>query len=186
LVVEETEQLLLWRPRYAEVPSIPIQTTSDIPSLPSVSYIQEFVEREMESRNSRIDASSELREELQDRQPLHRSTMSLILPRSPSSLREQEAINRRKREADSWLKAKSLLMNLKLTDQPSYVEIGERIFVNTVVLYYQSLSFDNERITVLENPLSNSLEDAEVSGRALTRLAFLNKQCFKLLLDRAF
>ncbi len=185
LVTDQNEQLLLWRPRYSEVEFQDIPEKDVRQYISNESDLQQYLNKIIEARNEAMDAVMKLDEEYKESQPSHRTVTSLVLPRPPSSLRKQEDIEKRKRAADGWLRAISLMLNLEPEDIVNTFTIGERVYIESMIIHYRSVTDGSERILVLENPVARNLNETKVSGRALTRLAFLNKECYDLVTKNA-
>ncbi len=183
-VEDRNEQLLLWRPRYPHVETI--DTPEIFNENPEMSGLHEFLINLLESREHLQEESIKLANDLYNVDSPYRSTASLLVPRSPSGIRRHEKLSDEKRITDGWLRAISLVQNMTESDSPVSIEIGERVFVRTCVILFTNEESNNERMLILENPLSHRIEDTELSGRALTRLVSLNSKCFQMLKERGF
>ncbi|TFF93826.1 hypothetical protein EU546_05720 [Candidatus Thorarchaeota archaeon] len=185
-VEDKNEKILLWRPRYAraETSDRSVETTQKTAPKPDEA-VREFVKSLVASREESMERLESLNKDLKDSASLYRSIGSLLLPRSPTGIREQEDIAQKKRTVDGWVKATSLVLNLTPADRPTRVEVGERVDMEMILIIYNNLVDAGQRAMVLEGPVSDSLSDTKTSGRPLTRLLSLNKDCFRLVLEKS-
>jgi len=114
------------------------------------------------------------------------SSMSLLIPRSPSSLREQDRLANIKRTAEGIIKAVSLVINCPYDSKVKSTAIGEYVFVLTTLIRYTSIIDDSIRIIALENPSAENIDDAHMKGRALTRLLEKNQDCQDFIIGTTY
>ena len=77
--------------------------------------------------------------------------------------------------------ASSLVTNSDPKDIMVEAEIGERVFVQTIVAQYRDLLKNENRFLFLETPGSESLQDSRKSGKALARISELYPECIDLI-----
>ncbi|KXH72893.1 MAG: hypothetical protein AM326_00780 [Candidatus Thorarchaeota archaeon SMTZ-45] len=188
LVESFEESLLLWRPRYDGLlqENTPIEYSLDTGDENGIKVLESIVNELIEVRQSAQNDLIGLTKEFMKTQISWKSTASLLLPRTPSSLREQEDIAKEKRSADGLLNASSLVMNSSSDSLVESMKIGESVLVETALIKYTAFENDSVRILVLENPSAESIEDAVSKGRALTRLSEINHRCKSALIANAF
>jgi len=180
------ERLLLWRPLYVGL------TKEDTPFEFSTNTIKqedlEIVLNEMISiRKEACIELDELKNEFGSAQDGWKSsTMSLFVPRTPSSLRKQEKIADAKRTVEGVVKAISLVTNCPLESKIESARMGEYVLVQTTFLRFIINEDGSMRILVLENPSSEDIKEALMKGRALTRLLELNKGCSDYIVQSIF
>jgi hypothetical protein len=182
------ENLLLWRPLYVNL--VQGNTPFDL-SRNRLGHDKKTLET---ITNQLINARKAAQEELEEfkdefakvQSDWKSSSMSLLIPRSPSSLREQERLSRIKRAAEGIVKAVSLVINCSYDSRIKSAAIGDYVLVQTTLIRYISLVDDSIRILAIENPSAENIEDAFLKGRALARLLDINPTCQNFIMDRVF
>lgn len=182
------ESLLLWRPRYDDLNKVdaPIDASLNDEHNDIIESLKSTVNELIEVRQSAQTELIGLTEEFMRTQTDWKSTASLLLPRSPSSLRKQEEIAKMKRTADGLLNASSLVINCTSNSIVESMTVGDCVLVETALIKYTEIGTDSVRILALENPSAESIEDAVSRGRPLTRLSEINQSCKNVLIENAF
>ena len=188
LVYVFEENLLLWRPLYVNL--VQGNTPFDLyrNRLGHDKETLEIITNQLiNARKAAQEEIEEFRDEFAKVQSGWKSSsMSLLIPKSPSSLREQERVESIKRSAEGIIRAVSLVINCSYDSRINSAAIGEYILVQTTLIRYTSLVDDSIRILALENPSAERIEDALWKGRALTRLLDINSNCRNYIVDRVF
>lgn len=184
-VTDNNEWLLLWRPRYTEaaVEEVNLVSTDSLP-IAEEDAICDFVGKMLDSRTSQQQELETVNKKIRESNSLFRSAASLFLPRSPTTIRQQETMTQEKTSVDAWVKATSIVLNLSPSEKPTRVEVGSRLFAKMVVILYKSIETKQKRPLVLESPLSGTLNDTRKSGRPMSRLLSLNQICFRLIFQK--
>ena len=182
------ESILLWRPRYDGLNQVeaPIDFSLNDKDENTLKVLQSNVEELINVRQSVQKELVGLTEEFVKTQTDWKSTASLLLPRSPTSIRKQEEIAKMKRTADGILNASSLVINCSSNSIVESMTIGDCVLVETALIKYTTIENDSVRILALENPSAESVEDAVSRGRALTRLSEVNQGCKNVLIANSF
>lgn len=179
LTINFNEHILLWRPLYhlltAEVDQESDLTSDKSPSVQSV--IDNILDIRINTQQDLLDFEFQMR----DVKANWRSTISLLVPRSPSSLKKQEEVEDHQRMMTGILTAASLIMNCKSEDRIEYGRIGERIYIETALVQYTRFDTASTRIVALEFPQIDTIREAERAGRALTRLCSINETCHNIV-----
>ncbi len=188
LVRSFEEVLLLWRPRYVSLvkEDAPFDYPQERTSNVKREYLKSTVNDLINERRTAQEKLSDLRDDIVKIQDNLRSSTSLFLPRSRSSIRKHEEIAKMKRSADGVVKASSLVINCLDTSIVKSASIGNCVLVATTLIKFRSLENDSSRILALENPSTGDIPDALSKGRALTRLLDINEKCRQMLIDTKF
>ncbi|TFG28273.1 hypothetical protein EU527_17555 [Candidatus Thorarchaeota archaeon] len=177
-IVEDPDQrMLLWRPNYANL-NITNQDelVIDEQSQSDIQEIQRMIDDILELRWSIQLLDDEMRPRLKRIQADPLSTIAFILPRAPRSRKHEKELLDQTRESHAHILASSLVTNTTLKDIITSAEIGNRVFIDTVVATYRAMD-DSLRILVLEFPTDCTFLEAVKNGRALTRLCTINSHC---------
>lgn len=182
------ESLLLWRPRYDGLNQVeaPIDISLNDEEKNRIEVLESIVNELITIRQAAQNELIGLSEEFVKTQVDWKSTASLLLPRSPSSIREQEEIAKKKRTVDGIVNASSLVINSSSDSIVESMTVGDCVFVETVLIKYTAIENGSVRILALENPSAESIEDTVSRGRALTRLSEVNHSCKNVLIATAF
>jgi hypothetical protein len=182
------ERLLLWRPRYVNLAQeeMPFEFPKEKASDEKVKSVQVAVEELIKERKTAQEQLAELQPKITKIHEGWRSTASLFLPRSPSSIMKDEDIAKMKRSKDAVVRASSLVIGCPDTASVESATIGDSILVATTLIKFSSIDDNSMRILVLENPSAQDLEDALSKGRALTRLIEINEKCRHIIVSDVF
>jgi len=184
--IEET--ILLWRPRYVDLllEDVAFGFSESKTYNEKLESLQAIVNDFLGVRKTAQNNLLELKDEIADIQNNWRSTASLLLPRSPSTLMKQEEVAKAKRHSDGIIRATSLVMNCSDSSSVEYAVLGESALVETTLIEFHDLEKESDRIVALENPSAESIDDALSKGRALTRLLEINGKCREMLINTIF
>lgn len=179
LTIDFNEHILLWRPLYFEL-THSIDHESET-AADNSSNVQDIVDNIVDIRLNTHQDLQDFEPQMRDVKVNWRSTTSLLVPRTPSSLKKQEEVEDHQRMMIGILTATSIIMNCKNEDRIEFGKIGESIYVETAVLRYARIDTTSTRIVALEFPNIDTIREAERAGRALTRLCSINKSCHKIV-----
>lgn len=174
-IVKETDhRMLLWRPKYSQVPLRQIEQADDVMvdknSQTSVeSVIDEIITKRKESQEFDDEIGPELRRAQAD--PI--GTIALIVPRSPGGVRREKKMLEDRSPSHAYVLASSLVTNTSPKDIITSATLGRLAYVHTVIVEYESLDDGCMRHVALEAANASTLTEAEVSGKPLTRLCEL-------------
>ncbi|MFW9805534.1 MAG: hypothetical protein ACFFFK_02235, partial [Candidatus Thorarchaeota archaeon] len=169
----------LWRPRLA---SFDIEDVNeDIVEIDNTESIQQVVDDLILHRWNGQELDDELRPKLRSLQADPLTTITLIVPRSPYGLKREEKILAERSEIHSYVIASSLVTNCSTKDIILSSEIENRVYVETVSAEFRNLLDNSSRMLFLEIPGSDSLQDAQKSGKALTRICELYPDCIEII-----
>jgi len=186
IVKDFEERLLLWRPRYINL--VKEEASFEFPGIKTNNEeALRFVAEELiNTRKKAQENLLSLQTEIAKTQNAWKSTASLFLPRTPSSIMKQEDIARMKRSEDAVIRASSLLIGCSDYSVIESVKIGDSILVATILIRFSSHNGESNRILVLENASAENFEDALSKGRALTRLLDINEKCRQIMIEDVF
>jgi hypothetical protein len=178
-VTDPVEQLLLWRPKYADLSPVMFGGVSDknFPPSSNSATLQELISKVLEDWQMAQVTMSSLTPVLRETQSGIDIALSAFLPRTPSRRRrERELVEDRKR-SHALMMALSMMLNC-----PNHYVIQEgilenRIRVGTVFGEYEHLEDHSKRYLVLETAGARTVTETLKNGRALTRLLKLNHNC---------
>lgn len=181
-ISDSDRRFLLWRPRYANLRIIETDASEVGHSeIDNTEAVKKVVDDLILHRWNGQELDEELRPKLRSLQADPLSAIALIIPRSPYGLKREETIIAERKEIHSFVLASSLVTNCSPKDIMISAEIGERVFVKTIVAEFHDISNDNMRVLLLETPGSESLRDAQKSGFALTRICGLYPECLDMI-----
>jgi hypothetical protein len=174
--------MLLWRPRYAGLPYREIEASfrsNLVPDDPDHrAFLEEFILARKQAQRDLVES----RKDFAKVEKEWKSATSLLIPRAPSRLAQHEEAARKKREADSWTRAFSMVMNCSEESAVENHELGDVHLVMTRLIIYSDLNSEKVRMVAAENPSATSVEDALSKGRALTRLCEIDEDCFRAVM----
>jgi len=173
MIRDSDHRFLLWRPRYAILQINESEDSVDIPSIDNADAVQEVVDELVLLRWKGQELDDELKPRLRNIQADPLSAIALIVPRTPYGLKREAKILEERRDIHSFLIASSLVMNCSPKDIVTSVNIGERVFVKTIIVKFREFSNEMSRMLYLETPGASSLRDAQKSGLALKRICDL-------------
>lgn len=178
VIVSSEHRFLLWRPRYADT-GILEQEMKDEVYIQSENNeaVKHIVDDLMLHRWKGQELDDELQPKLRKLQSNPLSVLALIVPRTPYSLKRENQVIKERKEIQSFVLASSLIANCSPKDIMISSEIGERVFVQTIVAEYKDALNGSIRLLLLETPGAESLHDAQKSGAALDRICSLYPKC---------
>jgi hypothetical protein len=176
-VGNENHRMLLWRPKYAKAEVIEddhIDNTTN--NSGSDAVLQEVVDQMIDHRWACQALDEEYRPKLKRLQADPLSALGIIIPKRSSSLRQEQDLVDQRKESHAYILASSLITNSSPRDIITKSILGERVFVETILVRYKTGS-NQERLLIFETPNAGSLDDAYKAGKALTRLSELYVEC---------
>lgn len=183
-ITDPDHMFLLWRPRLANLFEEDIYEDEKIDQYPgNEEAVQGVLDELVRLRWKGQEQDEELRPQLRSLQADPLSTIAFIVPRSPGGIRREDKILEERKGSHAYVIAASLVTNCKPRDVILKAEIGERVYVETIVAEYRKIENDETRLLLLETPGTSSLRDAQKSGMAITRICKLYKTCYKHIQD---
>jgi hypothetical protein len=169
---------LLWRPRLASLLDKQIEMV-DIPDpYPGKEKAAKGIVDEMLSlRLQAQEEDEEFKQKIRSLQADPLTTIAFVVPRSPGGIKREQKILDERKEGHSYIFASSLVTNCKPGHIIQSAQIGERVYVETVVAEYRNLEDSSRRLLFLETSGSSSLREAKKSAGALTRICQLYSEC---------
>ncbi|MFX1482341.1 MAG: hypothetical protein ACFFCP_04045 [Promethearchaeota archaeon] len=175
--------LLLWRPRMASLIESVEENDKPDPYPGNQEAVNRVIDELVQLRQRGQEEDDELRPHLRSLQADPLSSVSFLIPRSPGGIRREEEILENRRETHAYVLAASLVTNSALNDRIESKEIGERIFIETIVAEFKDLKSGKSRIVLIETPGSKTMNEAEKTSSALNRLCSLYDECYNRILD---
>ncbi len=181
VVLNEDEQILLWRPRYANLETHECKKSKPADSDVTVDddSVQKIVDALVKRRNDAQDALEELTPEGRGADP--QTALALVIPRTPSRQRKREKIADEIRYHHGILAGTSLVSDVAQEAKVQRGEIRDRVYVGTYLAEFRTHKTDDIRLGAMETPGASSLRSAWSLGRALTRLCELSDASRKLI-----
>lgn len=173
MISDSDHRFLLWRPRYAILKIKESEGSVDIPFIDNADKVQEVVDELVLLRWKGQELDDELKPRLRNIQADPLSAIALIVPRTPYGLKREAKLLEERRDIHSFVLASSLVMNCSPKDIVTSVDIGEQVFVKTIIAKFREFSNEISRMLFLETPGASSLRDAQKSGLALKRICDL-------------
>ncbi|MHA2313353.1 MAG: hypothetical protein ACXADC_14995 [Candidatus Thorarchaeota archaeon] len=179
--LNEDEQILLWRPRYANLESHECEDCQPVKSGVSVNdnSIQRITDALVKRRNDAQEALDELSPEGRGADP--QAAMALVIPRTPGRLRKREKVADEIRYHHGILVGTSLVSDVPQEARVQGGIVKDRAYIGTFLAEFRNLGSDDIRIGAMETPSASTLRAAWSLGRALTRLSELNDASLKHL-----
>ena len=177
-ITDIDHRFLLWRPRVVNLneESITEERKGNQYSGNEES-VQEVIDEMVRLRLKGQEKDDELRLKIRSLQADPLSSIAFIVPRSPGGIRREEKLLDERKWSHAYVMASSLVSNCSPKDVILSAEIGNRVYVETVVAEYRKIENDETRLLILETPGTSSLRDAQKTGSALTRICQLYKTC---------
>ena len=185
--VDPDHRFLLWRPRLASnIDESIIEDEEPDSYSGNKDAVQEVIDELVRLRWEGQEEDEELRPELRSLQADPLSTIALIVPRSPGGLRREEKILEKRKGSHAYVLASSLVTNCSPRDIILSAEIGERVFVETIVAEYRDPESNATRLLMLETPGTKSLRDAKKAAGASVRICQLYNSCYERIREFHF
>ncbi|MHA2119318.1 MAG: hypothetical protein ACW98J_10400 [Candidatus Thorarchaeota archaeon] len=181
VTLNEDEQILLWRPRYANLETHECEDCKPIDSGAAANddSIQKIVDALIKRRNDAQDALEELTPDGRGADP--QIAVALVIPRTPGRARKREKLADEIRYHHGILVGTSLVSDVPQEAKVQRGEIRDRAYVGTYLAEFRNYKTDDIRFGVMETPGTSSLRAAWSLGRALTRLCELSDASRKLI-----
>jgi len=178
VLLNEDEQILLWRPRYSDLDTCECEDCQpvalDIAS--EQDSIQKIVDALMERRKG---AQLTLAELSQERGVDPQAALALVIPKTPGRQRKKQRIEDKIRHHHAILAGTSLVSDVPQEAIVKSGEIRDRVYVGTYVAEFRDYTCGDVRLGFMETPGASSLRAAWSLGRALTRLCELSDESRK-------
>jgi hypothetical protein len=177
--IPDTNHLfLLWRPRLATLLDQQTEEIDEADPYPGNEVVvKEIIDDLLSLRWQAQEEDEEMRRKIRSLQADPLTTIAFVVPRSPGGIRREEKILNERKEGHSYVLASSLVTNCKPGNVIHAAEVGERIYVETVVAEFRHLEKDTTRLLFLETSGSSSLKEAKKAATALTRICQLYSDC---------
>ena len=182
VIIDGDHRFLLWRPRYENLKILETDdNTVSYSGIDNTEAVKNVVDELVLHRWKGQELDEELRPKLRNLQADPLSAIALIVPRSPHGLKREEKILADRKEIHSFILASSLVTNCTAKDIMVSAEVGERVFVKTIVAEYRNIMDDSMRLLLLEAPGAGSLRETQKSGAALARICSLYPECTEMI-----
>jgi hypothetical protein len=177
--IPDTNHLfLLWRPRLMALLDHHTEEIEEVDPYPgNEGAVRRIVDAMLSLRFQAQEEDDELRPQIRSLQADPLTTIAFVVPRSPGGIRREEKILEERKEGHSYILASSLVTNCKPRNLIKHADIGERIYVETIVAEYRHLENNSTRLLFLETPGSSSLKEAKKAAGALTRICEIYSDC---------
>ncbi|MFX1369825.1 MAG: hypothetical protein ACFFAY_14615 [Promethearchaeota archaeon] len=175
-LLDQDEQLLLWRPRYVD---LKVEDSKTIEQPESAAEPKEDMAKRIADGliKRRQDAQSALLESNPDALGVDmQAAFSFIIPKLPKSQRQRSRLQDEVRSLVAVIRGTSMVAKVPQEALIHSSGIGERVFVGTYVVKYRNLSTDEMRFEFMETPGADSLKDSLSRGLPFTRLCELSKR----------
>lgn len=184
-ITDSDHRFLLWRPRLAGHIEDNIREDEKIDPYPdNEESVRVVLDELLQLRWTGQEKDEELRSELRTLQADPLSSLAFIVPRSPGGLRRENKLLEGRKASHAYVLASSLVSNCSPKDIILSVEIGDRVFIETIVAEYRNIEDDAIRLLFLETSGTSSLQAAQKAGFAVTRICQLYKDCHDQMLER--
>ena len=178
-VTDTDHMFLLWRPRLAKLVTEGISEDEKIDqNTGNEKAVQAVLDELIRLRWIGQEKDDELRPKLRSLQADPLSAIAFVVPRSPGGIRREEKILEELRDSHAYVLASSLVTNCSPRDIILSYEIGERVYVETIVAEYRNIESDTKRLLLLETSGTKSLPEARKAAGAITRICQLYESCF--------
>ncbi|MFW9769598.1 MAG: hypothetical protein ACFFF9_14570 [Candidatus Thorarchaeota archaeon] len=177
-IPDTDHQFLLWRPRLTALLNQHIEEFDEVDPYPgNEKSVKRVLDQMLSLRLQAQEDDEELRPMIRSLQSDPLTSIAFVVPRSPGGIRREEKILAERKEGHSYILASSLVTNSKPAQIIHSAEVGERIYVETVVAEYRHLGDNSTRLMFLETAGSSSLGEAKKAAGALTRICQLYSDC---------
>lgn len=176
--LNEDEQILLWRPRYADLETHECKDCKPVPSgAANDDSIQKIVNALIKRRNKAREALEELAPE--GRGSDMQTASALVMPRTSGKQRKKQKVADEIRYHHGILAGTSLVLDVAQEVKVHRGEIRDRVYVGTYLAEFRNHNSGDVRIGAMETPGVSSLRAAWSLGRALTKLCELSEDTRK-------
>ena len=179
LVSDTDHMFLLWRPRLTKIFE---GTTNEDEELnqyvDNEKAVRAVLDELIRLRWKGQERDDELRPKLRSLQADPLSAIAFIIPRSPGGIRREEKILGELGDSHAYVLASSLVTNCSPRDVILSYEIGERVYVETIVAEYRNIENNETRLLLLETSGTKSLREAKKVAGALLRVCQLYEPCY--------
>jgi hypothetical protein len=176
--LNEDEQILLWRPRYADLETHECKDCKPVASGgANDDSIQMNVNALIKRRNNALDALEELAPEGRGADP--QTALALVRPRTLGRQRKRDKVADEIRYHHGILVGTSLVLDVAQEVKVQSGEIRNRVYVGTYLAEFRHYTSGDVRIGAMEIPGVSSLKAAWSLGRALTKLCKLSEDSRK-------
>ncbi|MHA2065343.1 MAG: hypothetical protein ACXABY_13290 [Candidatus Thorarchaeota archaeon] len=173
--LNEDEQILLWRPRYADLETHDCEECK--PANSSVvlddDIVQTIIDALVKRRNNAQETLEELTPDGRGVDP--QTALALVTPRTSGRQRKKEKIADEIRYHHGILVGTSLVSDVAQEAKVRSGEIRDRVYVGTYLAEFQDHNTADVRFGAMETPGVSSLRAAWSLGRALTKLCELSE-----------
>ncbi|MFW9810571.1 MAG: hypothetical protein ACFFE6_14430 [Candidatus Thorarchaeota archaeon] len=177
---DENHMFLLWRPRLANLIEETVEDDGDLDQYPGNEVaVKDVLDELLLLRWKGQEENEELRSKLRSLQVDPISSIAFVVPRSPGGIRREEEILEKRKATYAYVVASSLVVNCTPKEIVVSAEVGERVYIETIVAEFRNLENDSARLLLLETPGTTSLSEAKKAAGALNRLCQLYEKCFK-------
>ena len=186
LITDTDHMFLLWRPRLAKLFGGSVNKEEEIDQYrDNKKAIQDVLDELIRLRWKGQERDEELRPKLRSLQADPLSAIAFIVPRSPGGIRREEKLLTELGDSHAYVLASSLVTNCSPRDIIISCEIGERVYVETVVAEYLNVENNTTRLSFLETSGTKSLREANKAAGALLRICQLYESC-KRKIEQSF
>ncbi len=183
-ITDRDHAMLLWRPRYTNVPNTEITAGNSEHDDAESQEIRALVEDILNQRYEAQEYDDELGPELRRAQADPIGTIAFIVPRSPGGVRREQKMLEERSPLHAYVLASSLVTNTDPRDIIESAEFGEIVYTDTVAAEYRHLEGGPVRHLFMENPGASSMSDAMTLGKPLTRVSELYPHLALEILDK--
>ncbi|GAH88531.1 unnamed protein product, partial [marine sediment metagenome] len=146
-IKDEDHRFLLWRPRLANLLEKNIYEVEESDQYPdNEEAVQEVLDELIRLRWKGQEEDDELKPQLRSLQADPLSVIAFIIPRSPGGLRREEKILDKRKSSHAYVIASSLVTNCSPRDIMMSADIGDRIYIETIVAEYRNLESNATRL----------------------------------------
>jgi hypothetical protein len=185
LITDTDHMFLLWRPRLVELLKEGINDDEEIDQYPgNEKAVQEVLDELIRLRWRGQERDEDLKPKLRSLQADPLSAIAFIVPRSPGGIRREEKLLGELGDSHAYVLASSLVTNSSPRDVILSCEIGERVYVETIVAEYRNIESNATRLLLLETPGTSSLREAKKKAGALMRICQLYESCYNRIHER--
>ncbi len=179
LVSDTDHMFLLWRPRLAKIfEESANEDEGGDQHTGNQDAVQAVIDELIRLRWKGQERDDELRPKLRSIQADPLSAIAFVIPRSPGGIRREEKILEELGDSHAYVLASSLVTNCSPRDVIISYEIGERVYVETIVAEYRNIENNESRLLLLETSGTKSLREAKKVAGALLRVCQLYEPCY--------
>ena len=184
LITDTDHMFLLWRPLLTKLLKEGINEDEEIDQYPgNEKAVREVLDELIRLRWRGQERDEDLRPKLRSLQADPLSAIAFIVPRSPGGIRREEKLLGELGDSHAYVLASSLVTNSYPRDVILSCEIGERVYMETIVAEYRNIKNNAIRLLLLETPGTHSLREAKKRAGALNRICQLYEACYNRIRD---